>query len=215
MGLLGAVFAYFTISAVSQNNTFQTGSLKLVLNDDNEVNLPQISETWKATNLMPGTSLPEKTIDLMNNSSIDADHIDIQFSYTGSEDIAKNFIFSHNNHAFRYGGSGDATSVNLISALKGTTDPDYIVTQGSNGQPFAIATVDGIDGSTKDGKISLHELSLFGKIRIQRGEERGGIAGNTGATLWLNADIAETLTQQDGSMTMKIAVSLDQHASQF
>lgn len=215
MGLLGAVFAYFTISAVSQGNTFETGSMRLVLSDDNESQKAEITNSWNGTLLIPGSALPERKIEVYNNGTLDADHVDIQFSYTGSEDIAKNFIFSHSNHAFRYGSSSDGASVNLISALKGTIDPDYLVTQGANGLPFSVGTVDGIDGSTKDGKISLHELSLFGKIRIQRGEERGGIAAGTAADLWLNADISENLSTQNGTLTMKIIVSLDQHQSQF
>jgi hypothetical protein len=215
MGLLGAVSAYFTVSALSTHNTFDTASMKLVIGDDNETQSTHITETWNGSNLLPGSQLPERRIEVYNTSPVDADHVDIQFSYTGSEDIAKNFIFSHNNHAFRYGASSDASSVNLISALKGTTDPDYIVTQGANGEPFTAATVDGIDGSTRDGKISLHELSLFGKIRIQKGEERGALAAGTATDLWLNADISENLAAQNSTLDMKITVSLDQHPSQF
>ncbi len=213
--VVGGVYAYFSAQAISDSNKFKTGSMSLVLSDDNQLLSTSIDQSWGGSQLVPGMVLPEKKIEIFNNGTIHADHVDIQFSYTGDENIAKNMLFGYANHAFRYGGSGDATSVNLLTALKGVTDPDYIVTQGDNGQPFTASTVDGIDGSVKDGRFSLHELSLFGKIRIQKGEERGGIDAGTAADLWLNADIAEGLTVQNGELNMKITVSIDQHASQF
>lgn len=215
MGLLGAVFAYFSVSALSSQNTFQTGSMKVYLTDANETQSVSVLDSWTGANLMPGNLVPEKKIEVFNGSSMNADHIDLKFSYTGDENIAKNFFFSSSNNGFRYGSSSDGSSVNLITALKGTTDTDYIVTQGSNGMPFTTTTVDGIDGSVKDGRISLHELSLFGKIRIQKGEERGGIDAGTAGDIWLNAEMGEGLTSQASALDMTISVTLDQNASQF
>lgn len=215
MGVLGAVVAYFTVSAISSHNTFETGSLKVYLTDANETQSINVLDSWTGTNLLPGSSVPEKKIEVFNGSSINADHVDLKFTYTGDENIAKNFIFGSSNNGFRYGSSSDGSSVNLITALKGGTDVDYIVTQGSNGLPFTPNTVDGIDGSIKDGKISLHELSLFGKIRIQKGEERGGIDAGTAADVWLNAEMGEGLTSQGGAIDMTITATLDQHATQF
>lgn len=215
MGLLGAVFAYFTVSAISTNNIFRTGGMEVVLFDNNETESVVVSDSWSADNLMPGTQLPESRIEVFNKSTVDADHVDVEFSYTGSEDVAKNFLFSPANNGFRYGSSSDGSSVNLITALKGGSDTDYIVTQGWNGEPFSSGTVDGVDGSEKDGKISLHELATFGKIRIQRGDERGGIAAGTAADLWLNAMMGDGLAAQNESIDVQITFSVDQDASQY
>lgn len=215
MGIVGGILAYFTISAVSSNNSFTTGSLNLVLTDDNETQAVQVSDSWSAQDLLPGSQLPERKIEIFNASSVNADHIDIEFSYSGDEDIAKNFIFSSTNTGFRYGGSSDGASVNLNTTLRGSADTDYIVLQGTNGQPFTSTTVDGIDGTTPDSKISLSELAAFGKIRIKKGDERGGIDAGTAADLWLNAEISPNLQAQGANLDMQITFTLDQNDSQY
>ena len=174
-----------------------------------------VSNSWEATDLIPGAQLPERYIEVLNFGELDADHVDVEFSYTGNEDIARSFIFDSSNRGFRYGGSGDDTSVNLITALKGTSDSDYIVTQGATGEAFRSDTVDGIDGTLRDGQISLNELAAFGKIRIQGGTEQGGLAAGTSANLWLNARIANELSAQNENINVKITFSLDQDSSQF
>jgi hypothetical protein len=215
LGLIGTSGAYFSTLAHSTNNLLTTGNMKVVLSDDNETQKSEISGTWNFTNLMPGAQLPQTKFEVYNISSINAHHIDIQFSYTGSEDLAKNIIFNTVNNGFRYGGSGDGSSVNLQTALRGYSDTDYIVKQGLNGLPFEVGTVDGIDGSPRDSKISLYELVTFGKIRIEKGEEEGGIVAGKAADLWLNAQVSPDVTIQDGSINMIVTVTLDQDASQM
>lgn len=215
LGLFGTSGAYFSSIAQSTNNTISTGNMQVVLTDDNETQKAEIEGTWNYTNLFPGSQLPQTKFEIYNISSINAHHVDIQFSYTGSEDLAKNIIFNTVNNGFRYGGSGDGSSVNLQTALRGFSDTDYIVKQGLNGLPFEVGTVDGIDGSPRDSKISLFELATFGKIRIEKSEERGGIDAGTAGDLWLNAQVSPDVTIQDGSINMAVTVTLDQDASQM
>ena len=210
LGVVGLSGAYFSTIAHSTNNTVSTGSMKLFLTDDNETQKAEIGSTWNFALLTPGTQLPQTKIEVYNSSTINAHHVNIQFSYTGSQDIAKNLIFNSVNNGFRYGGSGDGSSVNLQTGLRGFADTDYIIKQGANGLPFEAATVDGSDGTVRDSKISLSELAAFGKIRIEKGEERGGIDAGTAADLWLNAQLAPELTAQDESLTMAITFTLEQ-----
>ena len=215
LGLAGAIYAYFSATSSSSGNTLSTGNLKATLGDDNEADTVNISSSWVASGLMPGQQLTQKKLIVYNSGTENGNHIDMQFSYTGNPLVAKNIVFSQLNNGFRYGTNADATSVNLITNLKGTTDVDYIVTQGANGLPFTTNTVDGVDGTTPDGKISLSELAAFGKIRISPGEENKGIAANTNAELWINAEVLPTLTAQNDSVNVTITFTLDQDTSQF
>lgn len=215
MGIAGAVIAFYSIQAISSHNVFSTAQLGLLFSDDNQSQLGTVTDSWTGLNLLPGSQAPQKIIEVFNSGSIDADHIDLVIAYTGSDIIAKNFIFGDFNNGFRYGGSGDGSSVNLTSALLGVADTDYLVTQGSNGLPILPTTVDGNDGTIPDGKISLSEVSRFGKIRIKRGEERGGIAAGTAADLTLNAQISPSFVLQSGSVDITITATLEQDPSQF
>lgn len=215
MGIAGAVFAYYSIQALSTHNVFSTATLGLLFTDDNQTRLANVTDSWTATNLLPGTQMPQKIIEVYNSGSIDADHLDLVISYTGNDTLAKNFIFSDVNNGFRFGGSGDGSSVNLTSALLGTADVDYIVTQGMNGLPITAGMVDGNDGTAPDGKISLSEIARFGKIRIKRGEERGGIAALTAADLTLNAQMSPSFILQNGTIDITISATLEQDSSQF
>ena len=210
--------AYFSSQAVSILNQFGTSNMKLVLTDQNEVAKPLISHTWEASSLKPGDIIPQQVITLKNDSSINGHHIDVEFSYTGSEDLAKNIFMTNANNGFRYGVSpADTSSVNLITGLKGGSDVDYQVFKGVNGS--TISTIDGADGTTQDGKISLAELAAFGKIRITSNifpdSESDGFRSQSEASLWLNAEVGTGLTAQNENLEVKITLTLDQDASQF
>jgi len=216
IGLFGYSGAFFSSSATSKDNILATGSIDTVLTDINETKLVTISNSWNATGLLPGTQLPETTIKVRNNGAATAHHMDIKFSYTGSQELAKKIIFNSTNNGFRFGTSpGDNTSINLLTTLFGSTDVDYRIFQGISGSPFLANTVDGSDGTTKDNKISLSELAVVDKIRFEPGEEIGGIAAGTEGTLWLNAFVDNSLTVQNESINVTITFTLDQDSSQL
>lgn len=215
LGVIGAVFAYFSSNALSTGNTISTGEMTILLSDADETKLLNVSDSWDVADLIPGNPLPQTKLDIFNTSRINAHHIDIAFSYTGSDSLARAIIFTNANNGFRYGSSSDSNSVNLNTTLRGTTDTDYTVLQGANGLPFTAATVDGIDGTTPDSMISLSELAAFGKIRIQPGEESGGISANSMAELWMNAIVANSYDGQGETLDMQISFTLDQSSSQY
>lgn len=215
LGVIGAVFAYFSSSALSTGNTISTGEMTILLSDADETQLVNVSDSWDVANLIPGIALPQTKLDIFNTSNISAHHIDLEFSYTGSDSLAKAMIFTNANNGFRYGATSDSSSVNLNTMLRGTTDTDYTVLQGASGEPFTATTVDGIDGTTPDGTISLSELAAFGKIRIQPGEESGGISANSQAELWMNAYVANSYDGQGESLDMQVSFTLDQSSSQY
>ena len=88
--VIGATFAFFSDEETSSNNVFATGTLDLVLCDDDEnvSECPTLDEgpedsvtaTWTGTDMVPGGSEVSGTLTLGNNGSIDGNHVDIQFS---------------------------------------------------------------------------------------------------------------------------------------
>ena len=208
--------AFFSSTATSKDNIISTGSLDAVLTDSNETKLVTVSNSWNAQSILPGATLPETTIKIRNNGAANAHHLDVKFSYTGSAELAKKIVFTSTNNGLRFGtGTSDANSINLLTTLFGSTDVDYRIFQGISGSPFSATTVDGADGSPRDNKISLSELAAVDKIRIEPGEENGGIAAGSEAVLWLNARVEDSLTLQNESINVTIAFTLDQDASQL
>lgn len=216
IGLVGFSGAFFSSTATSKDNVISTGGIDAVLTDANETKLVTLTNSWTATGLLPGAQLPESTIKIRNNGVANAHHLDVKFSYTGSQELAKKIVFNSVNNGFRFGsGPGDNTSINLLTTLFGSTDVDYRIFQGISGSTFSINTVDGADGTPRDNKISLSELAVVDKIRFEPGEEIGGISAGTEAVLWLNARVEDSLTLQNESINVTIAFTLDQDASQL
>ncbi|OGK29931.1 hypothetical protein A3B02_01185 [Candidatus Roizmanbacteria bacterium RIFCSPLOWO2_01_FULL_42_14] len=211
IGFGGFSGAYFTSTATSSNNTLSTGTMMVVLSDTNETQQAAISDSWDGSNLVPGTQLPQSRIEVYNAGSVNAQHLDIQFSYTGDADLAKNIIFNNVGTGFRFGGSSgsDSSTINLTTALLGVPDTEYFAKQAANGQPFTATTVDGIDGTIPDSKISLSELAAFGKIRLEKGTQRGAIDAGTAADLHLNAIVGPDLIAQGKSLDVIITFTID------
>jgi len=215
-GLFGFSGAFFSSSATSKENIISSGGIDVVLTDSNETKLIAVTNSWNASGILPGTQLPETTIKLRNNGAANANHLDVKFSFTGSQELAKKIIFNSINNGFRFGtGSADNNSINLLTTLFGSTDVDYRIYQGTTYSQFSATTVDGADGTVRDGKISLSELVAADKIRFEPGEETGGIAAGSEAVLWLNARVDDSLVVQNESVNITVTFTLDQDASQL
>lgn len=216
IGALQMSGAFFSSTASSKDNIISSGSIDVVLGDNDEGQQVTVSNSWMGSALLPGAQLPETFVRVRNKGASNAHHLDITFSYTGSQELAKKIIFNNIGNGFRFGtGPQDNTSINLLTTLFGSSDVDYRIVQGATGSPFSASTVDGADGTVKDSKISLSELATIGKIRFETGEEIGGIAAGTEATLWLNTKLDENLTVQNESVNATISFTLDQDASQL
>jgi len=207
--------AFFSTTTQSIQNVLKTGKLNIVLDDDNETSQTTISDTWKATDLYPGSTMPEKVITIKNVGSVPGDHMDVVFSYTGDEELAKNIMFKATPGAgFRFGKSAiDGESINLITGLQGGTDVDYQLKHGITGN--ALGNIDGNNGTVKDSKISLSELAAAGKIRIERGEETSPFNPGDTAKLWFNTYVDNAATTQDATVTAMMTFTVDQSGSQM
>lgn len=208
----GATGAFFADTAVSGSNTFSSGTMNLRLTDSNETNQDSVSASFGGTALAPGAVIPQQTILLANAGSVNGDHIDLTVAIdppgTGT-DLAKNLVFTGTD-GLRLG-TGPGAGANILSVLSGgAQDSDYAVTNGLTGA--LLGDIRGLDGVAG---LSVKDLQLAGKIRIQKAGMNGGINAGTSATLFSNIVVANTLTTQGETLTATFTFALEQDATQF
>ncbi len=215
---ISATGAFFSDTATSTGNTFSSGTLDLKLSDDNESAIDDITASFGGTNLVPGQDLGADEMVVTNNGSVSGHHINLTVTLpTGlGTDLAKNIIFKlpDGDNGLRFGATiSAADSDNLAAALMGISpgSGDYTFTKPDGS---AITSIDGNDGTTADGKLSLNELATFGKIRITPGSNNEGVAAGTTAKLWVNMYVDSDLTTQGESVTATFTWELQQDASQ-
>lgn len=73
----GATFAFFSDSGTSSNNVFTAGSFNLVLSDDNQTAIDNVSETWTGTNMTPGGASVDATLQLKNSGTVAGDTVHV------------------------------------------------------------------------------------------------------------------------------------------
>lgn len=83
LGMIGGVFAYFSDTETSEDNTFESGTLYLEVKDDNDPWGDGVTETWMLPNIVPGSNKNgvdkvTATVDLRRMGSITPDHLEIQ-----------------------------------------------------------------------------------------------------------------------------------------
>jgi predicted ribosomally synthesized peptide with SipW-like signal peptide len=83
LGMMGGVFAYFTDTETSSNNSATACTMNLKVSDNDEFP-PQdgVEITWSMTGMEPGvTTCPIGSVDLYNDGPMEADHVEISFTH--------------------------------------------------------------------------------------------------------------------------------------
>lgn len=205
--VVGSTGAFFSSTATSTSNTISTGSLSILLSDDNQTNKVNISNSWEGANLAPGQKMDEAMITIKNAGTVDADHMDVTFSYNGSHAIAKKIIFDGPD-GLRLGQTKSA-SANLLALLSGTHDTEYQV-QKADGT--TLGDIRGNDGDATS--LSLFDVRQAGKIRIVKGTDSAGMDAGTDVKLWINSVLDSSVTAQGETIDATISFTLDQDVSQ-
>lgn len=220
-GVITATVAYWNDTATAGQNTFSTGSMDLKVNQQDSV-----TAVFGGSNLAPGNWIPEQTLNVTNNGTLDGNHLDLLVTLTGDTDLAKYIVYSNgNSNALRFGSGKTGpesvrfdvagwTAGDLEYGVRNGTDGLYIYgPQGADGNPTGPGNGMDRDG---DGKVTLADLAV-GKIRINPGTVNAGIANGTTATLWANAQVdANTPNDMQGkSVTATFTWTLEQDASQY
>ncbi|MEQ1678861.1 MAG: TasA family protein [Chitinophagaceae bacterium] len=225
-----ATYSYFSSQAVSNNNTYGTGTLDLQVADGNESFAKSITASYGGSNLAPGNILPEQYIDVKNAGTLNANHLDLTVTLSGDTALAQYIVYPTSiTNALRFG--KDKTGPGSVRFdVPGWTagDAEYRIADGLTGAqitgPNANTADDpslttgsgnGMDRNS-DGRVTLADLAV-GKIRITPYGINDGIASGTTATLWTNAQVDPAMdnTMQGKTVTATFTWELHQDASQF
>ncbi len=201
----GVTKSFLISQASSADNKISSGTLNVVLSDTNETELVNITKSWQALNVTPGDVLGESSIAIRNKGTLNAQHLDLKFAYVGDKELAQSVVFNSTSGLIL--GKDKATGDNLVAYFMGNPGTGYRLTTTTGG---ILPTIDGNDGSTPNGKISLSELSTLGTVRVTALNQAAPIAANTQATLWLNALIDESLTKGGQLIDTTITFTLEQ-----
>jgi predicted ribosomally synthesized peptide with SipW-like signal peptide len=142
----GATWAYFQDTETSSGNQLTAGTLDLKLSDANETDLDGVSASFSGSNLMPGDSVGPSTITLKNTGSATADHADIKFQNSVTDNASYNAADLGPNIA-------DMSTVMTVTAMSygvtnllaqtvpGTFDNSYIEAADNAGNNNGIITM--------------------------------------------------------------------------
>jgi len=198
LGLVGGAFAWFSDTANSNDNTFNTGTLSLVLSNDYVNWTEGVTGTWTSPDgWAPGDSFTA-TLYLKNEGS------------TGAHAVYENWDWSSV--------TGDGALANWIEvteisdSIPWGTDPAY----GTN---YVVNFIPLLDLNS-DGKLSLYELAAWGDwkmtsstprpwdIRVTASDDPTvGYALPAGGTLGLRFEF--TLMEETGNDMQNKSLSID------
>lgn len=216
--------AYWSDTVNSPANTFATGTMRLLVNNQN----PTAIAVFNETNLKPGDVISGRTFIVKNDGTVSGHHLDLSVVLTGDTDLAQYIQFPTSiANSLRFGvdqtGPGSVrldvpnyTAGDLEYGIRnGTAPADYIYGPlgPANGMP--VGAGGGMDRDMS-GVVTLKDLAA-GKIRILPGTVSGGIAAGSTGTLWMNAQVDPAMgnDMQDKTLTAEFIWTLDQDASQF
>jgi predicted ribosomally synthesized peptide with SipW-like signal peptide len=164
--LLGAgTVAYFSDTETSKGNTFTAGTLDLKVRDfaDGEDWTDGVTKTWTMTGMIPGVSTVFGQIELRNDGTIPADHLEITCSYTviDTPDVESDTDWSTDPDDFakyvqiiKMEYSDDLWYFDCLTGKKYTratvTAPWVEVAQDED---WKVSDIDGVDG------VSLYDLN--------------------------------------------------------
>ena len=179
IGLVGAgTYAWFQDTETSTGNTFTAGTMDLKIRDfaDGEDWGDGVTQTWTLPNMKPGVSeTATQIVQLRNDGSIAADHLEISCSYTVNDlpDVESDTDKNTSNHPSQFARYMKITHMKYANDLwyfNLLTGEKY--TRTATNQPWVLAATDnkwqvedkaGVDEDGNaipaDGIITLYDLN--------------------------------------------------------
>jgi predicted ribosomally synthesized peptide with SipW-like signal peptide len=146
----GGTWAFFSDTETSSNNQFSAGTLNLKLSDSDQTDVDGVTASFGGSTLKPGDTVGPSTVTLKNTGTITANHVDIKFQNTVTDNSSYDVADLGTNIA-------DMSTVLTVSALSyGSTN---LLTQTVPGT-FDNAYIEAADNAgNNDGIITLNELN--------------------------------------------------------
>jgi spore coat-associated protein N len=165
----GGTWAFFSDTETSSNNQFSAGTLNLKLSDSDQTDVDGVTASFGGTNLKPGDTVGPSTITLKNTGTLTANHTDIKFQNSVTDNPSYDVADLGANIA-------DMSTVLVVSAL--SYGGNSLLTQTVPGT-FDNSYIEAADNAgNNDGVITLNELN---NIIIQ---SLGAPAANNGTSVF-------------------------------
>lgn len=198
LAIMGAAtFAFFSDVGTSSGNIFNSGTLDMLLSDNNETDQNNVSGTWGLASA-PGDTF-DSTLNIKNSGSVAANHVELAFGNVVTDAI---------------GAPGSTTTTPMDTVIEittlqwdsdgnGSTETDLLaLVSDSNGN--TIKDLDDLENRNVDGSNDFDNVAFGGTQSVNHGLR---IAGRLHPTLTTNE-------HQGDSVNMTLDVTMNQDASQ-
>lgn len=203
--IMGTTGSYLRSQATSQDNVISTGTVEVVLSDTNETEQVSVSKSWGHLESSAGEILAESEIKIINQGTLNSNHLDITFAVEGDMELAKHILFHDQNGLLL--GRNRTAGENLAKYFLGQPGQNY---KAYNPIGSTLISLDGNDGTVADGKISLSELHTAGTIRLRPFNEGFPMQAGSQASLWINGYIDPELDKGGEAISTTITFGLEQ-----
>jgi spore coat-associated protein N len=168
LALVGwGTMAFFSDTEASTGDVFSAGTLNLKLSDNNQFDLDGVTGSFGGTALKPGDTVGPSTITLKNVGSLAADHVDIKFQNT----VTDNPVYDAGDLGANIADMSTALTVSALSY--GGTNLLRQTTPGT----FDNADVEAADNAgNNDGVITMNELNGVSLQGLTAPAANGGTA---------------------------------------
>jgi len=149
-GTIAGTWAFFQNTEASINNQLTAGTLDLKLTDANESDQDGVTASFGGSALVPGANIGPSTVTLKNTGSLSADHVDIKFQNTVTDNA------SYNASDLGPNITDMATVLTVSTLIYGSSN---LLTQTVPGSFDNIYVEAADNAGNNDGTVTLRELN--------------------------------------------------------
>ena len=189
-----ATFAFFSDEGTSSGNVFASGTMDMLLSDDDQTDLDDVNATWGLAS-DPGDTFTGD-LKIRNSGSTDADHLELKFTNTVTDAVS---------------GPGTDGSIAMDTVIEITS---FLWDHDGDGTP-TVDLLTGLIDTNGNGIFDLDDLET--QVADDFDDVAFGGTQGTDHVLRIAGRLHPTLTvdqHQGDSVDMDLAVTLNQDSAQ-